>query len=680
LISKAAPNRLYTRRKFAIILAITALAAFFRLYRLDTLPPGDGHDPALYGIDALNILQGARPIFHPTNFGREALFSYLVTASVLALGPTALAVHLTAAIVGILTIPTVYLLGEELFVEEREPLKSYGGLVAALMMALSYWHLNWSRYGVRAILVPLFAALTLYLLCLGLRTGRRRAFVACGVALGLSLYTYQAARMLPVLVVIAFFFRALQQRRVSRRAAENLIAVVVISLIVFAPLGYYFLDNPGSFSQRIGQVSVVNGTEGATSQVETLWNRGTKVLLMFNFRGDGHPYSTIPFRPALNPVFSLLFFIGILLSVLRFRQPNRILLLAWLLIMLMPAVLAGLGPSAKRAIGTLPAVACLIAIGALAPWSMLAHRFANWPQPGLQILRATYVALIVAVFAYGGFVTYRDYFVTWASNPNLFTHFEVGISSIGEDIGTLPSSEKVFVSPELPWHPGIRYHSGLRDGIRGYNGRVCRVVPGLTTVPTTYVVVPSKDKQGLERLQTYFPDGRIVFDGPSHFGEPYFRAFRVPEGSAANISPSYPASLQWADHIQLPGYDLDSPTYQPGDTINLTLYYQDLMSMDQHYTAFFHLVGPTNPATGGLLWAQFDSEPCLTFFPTIVWETGEIVIDTVKLELPADIPPGIYTLNTGFYHLWTMERLPVTRGVSQDNVGILGQIQVLAVE
>jgi 4-amino-4-deoxy-L-arabinose transferase-like glycosyltransferase len=680
LSSKAASNRLYTRRKVAIILAITAVAAFYRLYRLDTLPPGDGHDPALYGVDALNILQGARPIFLTTNFGREPLFSYLVAASVLVLGPTALAVHLTAAIVGILTIPAVYLLGKELFAQEREPLKSYGGFVAALMMALSYWHLNWSRYGVRAILVPLFSALTMYFLYLGLRTGRRRAFVACGLALGLSLYTYQAARLLPVLVLFAFLLHAIRQRRASRRDAENLMTVIVISLIVSAPLGHYFFTHPGSFSQRIDQVSVVSETEGAMSQVQALWNRGMKVLLMFNFRGDGHPYSTIPFRPALNAVFSLLFFIGILLSIMHFRQRNRILLLAWLVIMLVPAVLAGQGPSAKRAIGTLPAVACLIAVGALAPWSRLAHRFGSWPQPRFRVFAATYVVLFVVALAYGGYVTYRDYFVTWASNPNLFTHFEAGISSIGEYIRTLPSSEKVFVSPELPWHPGIRYHSGLRDGIRGFSGRVCQVVPTHATVPTTYVVVPSKDKQGLERLQTYFPQGRIVFDGPEQFGEPYFRAFRVPEGSDADISPSYQTSLQWAEYIRLLGYDLDSPTYQAGDTINLTLFYQDLMSMDRHYTAFIHLVGPTNPVTGGPLWAQYDSEPCLTLFPTIVWETGEIVIDTVKLELPTDIPPGIYTLNTGFYDLWTKERLPVTRGVSHDNVGVLGQIQVLAVE
>ena len=99
--------------------------------------------------------------------------------------------------------------------------------------------------------------------------------------------------------------------------------------------------------------------------------------------------------------------------------------------------------------------------------------------------------------------------------------------------------------------------------------------------------------------------------------------------------------------------------------------------MDHNYTAFVHLLGPTNPATGGPLWAQDDSEPCRTFYPTSIWDAGEIVIDTFTLELPQDIPPGQYTLHTGFYELRTLERLPVTRGLSQHNIGSLGQIQIL---
>ena len=41
------------RGELLLLAAITALAAFLRLYRLDTLPPGDGHDVAQYGVDVL---------------------------------------------------------------------------------------------------------------------------------------------------------------------------------------------------------------------------------------------------------------------------------------------------------------------------------------------------------------------------------------------------------------------------------------------------------------------------------------------------------------------------------------------------------------------------------------------------------------------------------------------------
>jgi hypothetical protein len=279
-------------------------------------------------------------------------------------------------------------------------------------------------------------------------------------------------------------------------------------------------------------------------------------------------------------------------------------------------------------------------------------------------------------FVYSGFVTCRDYFVTWASNRNLPTHFQVGISAIGDYIRTLPSTEQVYVSPDLPNHPGILFHSGLREGIRGYNGRVCLVAPSQTASATTYLIAPDQDKDGLERLQEYYPSGRIVYEGPATLRRPYFRAFRVPADVVAQISPGNPVSVRWADHIELLGYDLDAPRYHAGDTLRVRLTFLALAPMDRNFTAFLHLLGPINPATGGPLWSQDDSEPCRTFFPTSVWDVGEIIADTYSLVLPPDIPPGDYTLNAGFYDLSTMERLPITRGPSQHDVAVLGEVKI----
>lgn len=629
-------------------------------------------------MDALAILQGERPVFLATNFGREALFSYLVAACFAVLGSGALAIHVTSAIVGILTIPAVYLVAEEMLSAEEGVLAQFGGLLAALTVAISYWHLNWSRYGVRAILVPLFAATTLCLLWRGLRTGSRWAFAACGFSLGLSMYTYQAARVIPLLVLLGFVYVICSRKSFSRNDLVNLVLIFTVALIVFAPLGYYFFTHPGSSTQRIGQAfALVGASQELGSSVRTIFDQSVKILLMFSLRGDDEPLYNISGRPVLNPFLSTVFFWGIGVSLLRVKRPLYLFLLTWLGLMSVPALLAHYGPAAKRAIGTLPAVAMLITIGLLVPCDALRRWAARCSPSWSKVLNLAPLIVVGVSFAYTGVVTYRDYFLTWARDPNLFTHFEVGLSAIGEYIGELPPEERVYLSPALQEHPSVVLHSRLREGVKGYNGRVCLVLLTRTAHDTTYVVVPGDDKNSLDLLREYFPRGRIVGEGPLHYQEPYFLAYRVPAGAEAQIEPSHRLEANWDNKIGLLGYDLNTPAYEAGETIHLTLYYQGLSKMRKDYTVFTHLLGPYNPATDGLLWGQDDSEPCRRFYPTSSWGVGEVVIDKFIISIPTETPPGNYNLTMGFYQWPTLERLPVldvARQVATDDAISLGQV------
>jgi hypothetical protein len=547
------------------------------------------------------------------------------------------------------------------------------------MIAVSYWHLNWSRYGVRAILLPLFAALTVAFLWRGLRDGDRRAFVLCGITLGLSLYTYEAARLLPVLVILACVAAVWQRRSITRRDWANILILGVVALMVFAPLGIYFVRYPDSFTHRMAHVIVTQEAQDTTGKLQAILDQTAKVLFSFNIVGDRTPYSTIPRRPSLNLFLSALFLLGIAVSIARVKEPPYPFLLTWLVVMTIPAALAGRAPSAKRAIGALPAVALLIAVGALSPLRLVrrwaARRSAKW-------LPAAWTVVVACGFTYSGVVTYRDYFVRWASNPDLFTHFELGISAIGEYAGALPPDERIYTSPELPMHPSIRFHSGLREDIRGYNGRQCLVLPQQTAADTTYIVVPGKDGKSLPLLERYLPQGRVVDRGGYHTGDPYFVAYRVPAGSEAHVAPTHEAQATWKDWMGLLGYDLDRDVCQAGDAVQLTLYYQSLKRIEQRYTVFVHLLGSENPDTGSPLWAQDDSEPCRGFYPTTSWHVGEIVIDRLELTIPPDTPPGEYELAMGFYDVWTGERVPVTMSsvLALHNVVSLGKLQIDAAQ
>jgi len=197
-------------------------------------------------------------------------------------------------------------------------------------------------------------------------------------------------------------------------------------------------------------------------------------------------FSTISGRPSLNPFLSSLFFLGIAVSIARVKEPPYLFLLTWLLVMTIPAALAGSGLSAKRAIGALPALVLLIAVGAVVPRQLVRRWSTGRP---VTWLRTAWVLVVAGGFIYSGVLAFRDYFVRWASDPDLFAHFELGISAMGDYAGDPPSDERVYVSPELPMHPSIRFHSGLREDIRGYSGRQCLVLPEQTAVGTTYIIL-----------------------------------------------------------------------------------------------------------------------------------------------------------------------------------------------
>jgi hypothetical protein len=109
--------------------------------------------------------------------------------------------------------------------------------------------------------------------------------------------------------------------------------------------------------------------------------------------------------------------------------------------------------------------------------------------------------------------------------------------------------------------------------------------------------------------------------------------------------------IQEANAIYLPpqgeaGPKSSWPTFKPGEVIGLSLYWQVLAPVGQDYTVFVHLRPVGQPATNA---ASRDTPPLFGAYPTSRWKVGEIVTDNPNLSLPADLPPGDYTLMLGFY-------------------------------
>ena len=185
-------TRLTRYHALAFMVLALLVAAALRLPDLTAIPPGVHYDEAAYGLNAGDIgLRGSRPVFIPAFTGREPLYLYVAGAMARALGNTLFALRLTSAFFGLLTIAATYWLGREMLADRRI------ALLAAALLAISFWHVLFSRLGFRVISQPLLQALAVAALFRGLRGGRWPWLWLAGLLIGLSASPYLAARLFP---------------------------------------------------------------------------------------------------------------------------------------------------------------------------------------------------------------------------------------------------------------------------------------------------------------------------------------------------------------------------------------------------------------------------------------------------------------------------------------------------
>jgi 4-amino-4-deoxy-L-arabinose transferase-like glycosyltransferase len=142
------------------------------------------------------------------------------------------------------------------------------------------------------------------------------------------------------------------------------------------------------------------------------------------------------------------------------------------------------------------------------------------------------------------------------------------------------------------------------------------------------------------------------------WSKPYYSPFLEPgiERLHSFVRPAIesPVDADLAGKARLLGYAVQSKVLHPGDTLELTLYWQAGLPGTRDYTVFVHAIDPT-----GHMWAGQDNWPVQGTSPTSRWMAGEYVTDRYEIPLPADITPGDYLIEVGMYLLETMERLDV---------------------
>jgi hypothetical protein len=246
-----------SRWDLILSIGLFALALALRATEMTRFPNVYSGDEGSAGLFALELLTGkANNLFGVGWFSFPAFYFTVQSAAIALLGQTIEAVRLTSALAGALTVVALYWLGRAMF--DRTT-----ALLAALYLAASHYHIHMSRIALNNVWDALFGTLAIFGLWYGWRSGRRWAFILCGVALGLGQYFYVSIRILPLLFLIWAAFAFWRHQAQFRQRFNGLVLAALIALIVYLPLGLYFLDNPDEFQAPLNRVSIFGRMAGA---------------------------------------------------------------------------------------------------------------------------------------------------------------------------------------------------------------------------------------------------------------------------------------------------------------------------------------------------------------------------------------------------------------------------------
>jgi 4-amino-4-deoxy-L-arabinose transferase-like glycosyltransferase len=676
----------FSRRELLLLALITLVAATLRLYRLGDIPPGLCGDTAYKGIGANRILAGEYPIFFEESWGGiEPMYMYLLAGLFAVLGSTALTIKLLSALIGIVTVPLLYLL-------VRQMLSSRAvALLASAFLAISYWHLSYSRLGWEIILGPPFVILTIYFLWRALQSRRWLDFVWAGAALGASLYTYQAQRFLPLLIVCYLLYRGLLEKGFWREYGGKAALSLAIAVLVFAPLGFYFVTHSGAFLRRASEVSIFNPETNPEGPLRSFLESSVKVLGTYNVRGDPLWRHNLPGRPAFDVLTSVFFFLGLGISLTQWRQRSYSLLLVWLVILTLPPILTPPRdvPHFSRSIGALPAACVFPAVGMERLWHWWRVRR---PSPRARVFAAVCLAAVLVTSAT---LTMRDYFLVWARNPDLRAqYFDGQFVDLATTMNSLDRPDGVWVLPlnalasphDEPGHHTVEFlYRGKAPFhfLRLDESTAAGDLTALTSGRDRVMLVDYKDYV-LEEAYNYidadpkrllpFLLSKVSEEVNKHEFESFdVHVYPVPANTTFSIGDSWQkVQANFGRQLQLSAVSLGptSAAYGQGDALPsgseawVVLRWEALTQPAADYKVAVFLLDQRARIVGQADKLLLSNHLRLTS----QWEAGQVEIDYYLVpSLPAT-PPGDYDLQVVVYDPATMERL-IVRGDAGNALG-----------
>ncbi len=431
------------RIKFLFFLIII-LASTLRFYQLGKTPVSLEWDEVAIGYDAYSILHTGRDQFGklmPITFRslddyKPPIYEYLTVPSVALFGLNSYSVRLPSAISGIIAVIATYwlLLTITSEIPRLRSQKYKLSLLASLFLAVSPWHLQFSRAAFEVNLSVCMTIIAVTLFIKGIKNPK--LFMISAVMFGLDLFSYHSTRVVAPLL-LATLFLLFNRYLPSKKFIISFFMIFGFFFLSFIPIlispdaqirfkatnifnpGARYLDEKDLekdfLDSRLKDKSagfepagkIYHNQRLIYTDYDTLKKALGKYLSHFNFeflfvKGD------VPLHHA--PGFGLLYlwelpFILIGLIFIFSKGLNRysLVILMWILYAPIPASVTREAPHAVRTELIIPTFQMITAIGVIA----VLRLFANESKWVIQL----FSLIIISVFAINFSFYLHQYYV-----------------------------------------------------------------------------------------------------------------------------------------------------------------------------------------------------------------------------------------------------------------------------
>lgn len=412
-------------REAATLTLIFVVALVFRTYALNLLPNYfEGElSPYSAGATSLEGMFFANRGTHGPWAPLGILYYIPIYITTKAFGVTLLALRLSSALVGLFTIPLVYLLAARLG-------GRIAGLLASALFALECLHLGWSRTDIHPHGVTTWPTLLMCWFLLKAFDTRKLSW-ACGVAfmMGLSWHQYpsgQSAVAIPLLAIGIFWIMNRRQLPLNRPQVVLIFAGILL-WVIGLPLSYYLADGRWQFHNPFtltGPRASWSGDNLPPSHIEVAILVLTKALQQLGdvvqgifyrqpylFHQEWISYADFIFSRTvawLEVPFVVLGFLILLTSLKRFESA---VILGWIIAAILPGILSE-HAYPKRLSTLFPALDILAALSLAAILTTLPTGRALWKRiaatSSLVVIFACYIAYTNYAWFSGRFWGYGE--------------------------------------------------------------------------------------------------------------------------------------------------------------------------------------------------------------------------------------------------------------------------------